>query len=569
MSRKVQVNNGYGGSLQVKTMKRLIDNSYQRKDAQGKLKLKEMNIDGFMLDKDLTDDTSAVYYNPVLNQVVHSVRGTNGTLKDWANNAVYLASPDAYQKLPRYLDAARVQKEINQKYKDAKRTMVTHSQSGIIGRYQAKLDPSLEVISLNPASGWKDSDVTSPNEFVVKSTKDLVSLLHKNQPQDTIIKGESLNQYKEHDIGLLDRLDKDKYIGQAFGNTPGQYIEPKRLPEGFIDPTVRYDPSIYGHSSDTVLTRHPDNIALDGGNYLDSDGNICSMNTKMSRCNVNDVKAHVGGLKKQAMNLYSTKKKIYALGGALCQVANLDDNAGLYLAKHLVQNSPGDLPIEVALQAARDTFGAPADMPEANVAELSGGGFFDSLWSGVKSLVPIGINAAATHIVNQKAVREANAAADAVEREKQAVQLEKESRAYAVEQAKEKAQLEKEERALAAEIAAEERAERAAIAKEERANQAAIAKEQRMEDSKRAVKAAKDSGAGGARRAQASAKSLAELIRTRKSAKGSGLLGSIFPVLGMMGLGPAGGALRGGALRGGRMQDVNMARVAELAKLAD
>jgi hypothetical protein len=512
-----------GGPLQVKTIKRLIDNAYQRKDAQGALKLKEANIDGFMLDKDLTDDTSAVYYNPVLNQVVHSVRGTNGTALDWTNNAIYLADPEAYQKLPRYLDADRVQKEINIKYKNAKRTMVTHSQSGIIGRYQAKLDPKLEVISLNPATGWKDKAVTSPNEFVIKSTADLVSALHKEQAQDTIIKGESLNQFKEHDIGLLDRLDKDKYIGQAFGTQPGQTLD------------------------------------YNGGNYLQSDGNMCSINTKMSRYNVNDVKAHVGGLKKQAMNLYSTKKKIYALGGALCQVANLDDNAGLYLAKHLVQNSPGDLPIEVALQAARDTFGAPTDMPEANVSELSGGGFFDSLWSGVKKLVPMGINAAANYVADNKKAKEAAAAAEAAAL---ADRLKDE--------AKEKVQLEKEERALAAEIAAEKRAEAAAVAKEERAIQAGIAKEQRAAAaaaSKDAIKAAAAGTAGAGAVAVAkrqSAKSLAELIRTRKSAKGSGMLGDIFPVLGMMGLGPA-----GGALRGGRMQDLNVARIAELAKLAD
>jgi hypothetical protein len=480
-----------GGSLQVKTIKRLIDNAYQRKDAQGALKLKEMNIDGFMLDKDLTDDTSAVYYNPVLNQVVHSVRGTNGTLADWTNNAIYLADPEAYQKLPRYLDADRVQKEINIKYKDAKRTMVTHSQSGIIGRYQAKLDPKLEVIALNPATGWIDKAVTSPNEFVIRSTADLVSALHKEQAQDTIIKGESLNQFKEHDIGLLDRLDKDKYIGQAFGTQPGQTLD------------------------------------YNGGNYLQSDGNMCSINTKMSRYNVNDVKAQVGGLKKQAMNLYSTKKKIYALGGALCQVANLDDNAGLYLAKHLVQNSPGDLPIEVALQAARDTFGAPADMPEADaarIAELSGGGFFDSLWSGVKKLVPLGINAAANYVADNKKAKEAAAAAEAAAL---ADRLKDE--------AKERVQLEKEERALAAEIAAEKRAEAAAAAKEERAIQAAIAKEERLAAAKIAAlaKAAAPAPAGSGKQA----KSLAELIRKKPVVKGSGFLGDIFPVLGMMGLG--------------------------------
>jgi putative lipase involved disintegration of autophagic bodies len=204
-----------GSALHVKTLKRLIDNSYQRKDKNGKLKQKEYNIDGYNLDNNLTNDTSAVYYNKDKNHVVHSVRGTNGTLKDWSNNAIYMASPELYKKTDRYLNAKEIQKRIDDKYTTAKKTMTTHSQSGIIGRHLGVANPNLEVISLNPATYNKDNNIDNPNEYTVKSTKDLVSLYHKNKPRDTIIKGESLDQYKEHDIGLLDRLNPNLLIGNG------------------------------------------------------------------------------------------------------------------------------------------------------------------------------------------------------------------------------------------------------------------------------------------------------------------------------------------------------------------
>ena len=202
-----------GGALKISTLKTLIDNSYQRKDEKGKIKPKQENIDGYQLDKDLTTDTSAVYYHKGNNRVAHSIRGTNGTAEDWDNNLVYMVSPKNYLKTERYKNAKDVQDKINEKYKDAKKTITTHSQSGIIGRYLALENPDAEVISLNPASSWQDNKIQPKNVSTIKSTTDAVSLFHKKTPRDIIIPGESLNQYKEHDIGLLDRLDKDRMIG--------------------------------------------------------------------------------------------------------------------------------------------------------------------------------------------------------------------------------------------------------------------------------------------------------------------------------------------------------------------
>ena len=208
-----------GGQLMAKDIKRFIDNAQDRK----KNGIKELDIDGFLLDKDLTTPESAVYYHPQKNHVVHSIRATNGTLKDWANNAVYLASPTAYQKLPRFKNAKNTQELVEQKYPTAKQSIVTHSQSGIIGRYLAKDRPNTEILQLNPASSFSDNSVNDndKNVYTIKSTRDIVSLGHKNKPQDIIIPGQSFDQTIEHDTGILDRLDQNQLIG--FGWQPIPY----------------------------------------------------------------------------------------------------------------------------------------------------------------------------------------------------------------------------------------------------------------------------------------------------------------------------------------------------------
>ncbi len=203
-----------GGKLAVKDIKRFINSAQFKKQKT----VPDADISGYKLDPALSTDESVVYYNPTTNHAVHSIRATNGTLKDWGNNAVYLASPTAYRQLPRYKNAVKTQTQMEDKYKDAKKSIVTHSQSGIMGRYMAKDRPDTEIIQLNPASSWKDNTVNDAdkNVYTIKSTKDIVSSFHKPKPQDIIIPGESLNQYKEHDIGLLDRLPEEQMVG--FGN---------------------------------------------------------------------------------------------------------------------------------------------------------------------------------------------------------------------------------------------------------------------------------------------------------------------------------------------------------------
>jgi hypothetical protein len=216
-----------GGKLAVKDIKRFINSAQFKKNKT----VPDADISGYRYDPSLSTNESVVYYSPTLNHAVHSIRATNGTVKDWINNGIYLASPLAYRQTPRYKNAINTQTQMEQRYPDAKKSIVTHSQSGIIGRYMARDRPNTEVIQLNPASSWKDNTVNDndPNVYTIKSTKDLVSSFHKNKPQDIIIPGESLNQVKEHDIDVLDRLPSEQMVG--FGKeTPIFRIKLSDLP---------------------------------------------------------------------------------------------------------------------------------------------------------------------------------------------------------------------------------------------------------------------------------------------------------------------------------------------------
>lgn len=90
------------------------------------------------------------------------------------------------------------------------------------------------------------------------------------------------------------------------------------------------------------------------------------------------VRAHTGPLRREAMNLYTSKRHVDALGGALQAAANIDRPAALHLARAYIQRTPGHIPIHAALDEARELFGAPPG-ELLDTHKLSGGSFFSSL----------------------------------------------------------------------------------------------------------------------------------------------------------------------------------------------
>ena len=193
-----------GGKLQASTFKKLLKASYDEKIE---------NVDGFKQDKSLSTKTSKVYYNPETGQAVVAHKGTS-SITDWYNNAVFaFGGEDAYKKTDRYKEAEKVQREASKKYGNI--STIGHSQGGL----QAELlgSDSNEIITFNKATR-PFSNKRKDNQYDVRTSRDIISMLNPFQPKNNneiIIKSDSYNPLKEHDISSLERLEGDMMIGRS------------------------------------------------------------------------------------------------------------------------------------------------------------------------------------------------------------------------------------------------------------------------------------------------------------------------------------------------------------------
>lgn len=88
------------------------------------------------------------------------------------------------------------------------------------------------------------------------------------------------------------------------------------------------------------------------------------------------------------MERYSTRKHVYALGGAIMQAANVDEPAALHLSKFLLQQADPEHPVQESLEALRDVFGPPEDLPEIiPVEELAGGAMFGDFLNKARAVL--------------------------------------------------------------------------------------------------------------------------------------------------------------------------------------
>ena len=107
-----------GGGLKANTLKSLLKSTYDRSPVEGWNRV--MN----------TPELSA--FEHPSGQVVIALRGTEGTAKDWSNNAVYgLAGESAYKLTPRYKRAKERVAELEKKYNPEDISLVGHSQGAL------------------------------------------------------------------------------------------------------------------------------------------------------------------------------------------------------------------------------------------------------------------------------------------------------------------------------------------------------------------------------------------------------------------------------------------------------
>lgn len=215
-----------GGSISAKDLKSLHASSYKSEP--------DKEVNGWVLDESISKPTARVYFSASKNQAIVVHRGTEATVKDWANNLAYVTG--ASKLTGRYKDAERVQKRAEEKYPDVLTT--GHSQGGI---YTKIAKDQSKVININPASmGETTSGTTirSKND-PVSALAGLTGLFKKNDKNITTqSKGNLLDA---HSIDILDELG-DKELGGGLtrrlmklgkGNAFRNFFT-KTLPSGLI-----------------------------------------------------------------------------------------------------------------------------------------------------------------------------------------------------------------------------------------------------------------------------------------------------------------------------------------------
>jgi len=207
-----------GGDLPVKHIQEFLRESYNKNAKE--------NVDGYILDKDISNDYAKVYFNPETHHAVVVHRGTNPEILDWLNNVAYATG--YYHWTLRNYRGKQIQQLAERKYGAKNVTTLGHSQGAQLARRHGK--NSKEIITMNPA--YLPNEIQHSNEYRIRSSRDPVSaalgpvnlvksgldyLLGRDNKQNITYKGETLNPITEHSFETLDRLDPEMRIGVKDG----------------------------------------------------------------------------------------------------------------------------------------------------------------------------------------------------------------------------------------------------------------------------------------------------------------------------------------------------------------
>jgi len=191
-----------GGGLKANTLKSMIKSTYDRSDVEG-------------WDKVMDSPEVSAFKHPS-GQVVIALRGTEGTLKDWSNNAVYgLGGELMYKQTPRFKRAKERVAELEKKYNPEDITLIGHSQGALL----AEIVPSnaRERITLNKATRPQDFLFRrrKKNQYDIRSRFDPVSFF-PSQKSNYTIDGVSLNPLAQHSPDILE--GEKVYGDKKYGN---------------------------------------------------------------------------------------------------------------------------------------------------------------------------------------------------------------------------------------------------------------------------------------------------------------------------------------------------------------
>jgi hypothetical protein len=204
----------HGGAISANNLRLFIEASYQQ------LEKKQENINGYILDKELTQPTATVYFNPTTKHAIVIHRGTEGTVSDWTNNLAYTLG--SYNITERFKQGRDVETKAINKYGAGNVSTVGHSQGAVLARKLGK--DTKEIINVNPAY---INERPYYNEYDVRSSGDVVSMAKRIfTPMYNVLyptlKGNVLtipsakpyNALIEHKPTILNRLSPNQMIGR-------------------------------------------------------------------------------------------------------------------------------------------------------------------------------------------------------------------------------------------------------------------------------------------------------------------------------------------------------------------
>jgi len=198
-----------GGNLSVNDTKDFLNYSYSKS-------LKDIN--DYKVDKSLSGKRVQVYHNNQNNKTVVVHRGTD-SIQDWGTNI----SMSLGHKGKRFNHAKKIQKQAEEKYGNNNIITLGHSQGAKWAEMLGNKNNNNEVITLNKPTLPLDliqGKKVNINQTDIKTSRDPVSILRGLQKgkKAKVIKSKSFNLLTEHNVNVLDRLDKNEMLGVSGSN---------------------------------------------------------------------------------------------------------------------------------------------------------------------------------------------------------------------------------------------------------------------------------------------------------------------------------------------------------------
>ena len=160
------------------SLHKVIKNGFSKERAQ--------NLDGYVLDNSLSNDTHQTYYNPKEKKLLYNVRGTRPTnLGDWITNAKLLIGK-GFKESSRYKDAEEGLQKAKEKYKTNSATVSGFSLGGNIANYIGGSKDN--VVTYNKAATF-GSSLKHGTHY--RTAGDLVSILDAGKTHSKTIQNDN------------------------------------------------------------------------------------------------------------------------------------------------------------------------------------------------------------------------------------------------------------------------------------------------------------------------------------------------------------------------------------------